>query len=106
MESEKSCDDADCDKGTVCNFTCACLDKCANDPEQGLHFNQCSDLLVDCFDSAPKVGYEHLKCWDKICSDFYTDVKAHRAQWEGLGGWEMFGGPLAAWAMATPWFVA
>merc|ERR1712217_78177 len=93
---EESCEDGSCKKVSIREFVCNCLSKC--DATGSMDFPACSTQLDTCFEHAPKNGYDHLKCWHKTCDTFYTAIKDSREKgedtWEGLGGWQVFDGPL------------
>lgn len=88
-----------CSTSQTCHFTCTCIDKCAAAHDE-MTFNECSDDLAACFANSSAIGYEHLKCWDRLCSEYYAQVEEEReeGEWEGLGGWEVFHSrvPIAA----------
>lgn len=105
------CDYSSCNISQVCEFECTCVERCHAGSENW-SFSLCSDYLKTCFEQAPIDGYGHLKCWKNTCGSYYATVKQERAsgEWQGLGGWQVFGKglPVAAsnakqfWHSAVP----
>jgi len=96
LAEDDDCDGFDsCETAQVCDFQCSCVQHC-DESNESWSFSLCNDYLKTCFQQAPVEGYAHLDCWNHTCPAYYNQVAREReaGQWQGLGGWQVFGAPL------------